>query len=54
MTDPESAYALISAELARRRAPSLQRAALTWTTESDAQPILAEDCCAAGDFDDAA
>ncbi len=53
MTDPESAYRLIAAELALRRAPALHRASLAWDAELDAQGI-AEDCCASGDYDDAA
>jgi hypothetical protein len=65
MNDPESAYSLISTELARRRALSLQRASLTWNAEpadGHLPPPLRgrvgvggmEDCRAAGDYGNAA
>jgi hypothetical protein len=63
MNDPESAFRLISTELARRRAPALRRASLEW----DAEPlghlppplagegrVGAQDCCTTGDYHDAA
>jgi len=53
MNDLESAYLLVTTELVRRRAPALQRAALAWDAELDV-PEIAEDCCAAGDYNDAA
>jgi hypothetical protein len=53
MNDPESAFRLISTELAMRRALALKRAALAWDAEPDAQSI-AEDCCVSGDYHDAA
>ena len=55
MYDPESAYALMTSDLAHRRAPALQRAALAWDPNlADAPPTQVEDCCASGDCDDAA
>jgi hypothetical protein len=64
MNDPESAFRLISTELAMRRAPALKRAAHAWDAElSDNFPPPLRgrvgvggqgDCCASGDYDHAA
>jgi hypothetical protein len=54
MNDPESAYRLITTELARRRAPGLRRAALAWDADLADVPTLVEDCCTSGGYDDAA
>ena len=54
MNDLGSTYFLVSSELARRRAKSLQRAALAWDPELEDAPALVDACCESGDYDDAA
>jgi hypothetical protein len=64
MNDPESAFRLISTELARRRAPALRRASLEWDagfTESSLPRLRGmvgvgaqQDGCVSGDYNDAA
>jgi hypothetical protein len=54
MNDPESAFRLISTELAQRRAPALRRASLEWDARLDVPTGGDDDCCATGDYHDAA
>ena len=54
MNDLEATYFLVSTELARRRAPAHRRAAMASDPQLADAPALAEDCCASGDYDDAA
>ncbi len=53
MNDPESAFRLISTELAQRRVPGLRRASMEWDAGLDVR-TAGDDCCVSGDYGDAA